>query len=177
MTTETPPFFIITGPPGSGKTTLIHALARHISTVSEVARRVLAEERASGGIATGEQDPEAFVARMLDMAMADYAAAKGPTIFDRGLPDLLAFCAHYGTPDQGVKAAIAAHPYQPRVFVLPPWPDIYQTDAERTLDFDGAAAFGNLTRQAYRRSGHNLIDVPKASLAARIAFIRSEFGL
>jgi len=177
MKPETPPFFIITGPPGSGKTTLIDALARSISTIPEVARRVLAEERASGGIATGEQDPAAFVARMLEMAIADYAAATSPTVFDRGLPDLLAFSAHYGLPDQDVEAAIEAHRYQPKVFILPPWPDIYQTDAERTLDFDGAAAFGDLTRQAYRRSGYAMIDVPKASVAARVAFIRSALGL
>ena len=177
MKTETPPFFIITGPPGSGKTTLIEGLAPKINTVPEVARRVLAEERAKGSIATGEQNPAAFVSRMLDMAMADYAAANGATVFDRGLPGLLAFCAYYQLPDREVRTAIEAHPYQPRVFMLPPWPDIYQTDSERTLDYEGAAAFGELTHQAYRRSGYALVDVPQASVKARVAYIRSELGL
>ena len=80
MKTETPPFFILTGPPGSGKTTLIESLAKHVKVVPEAARRVLMIERASGGAATGEQDAAAFVARMLDMSTADYAAATGLTV-------------------------------------------------------------------------------------------------
>lgn len=171
MKTETPPFFILTGPPGSGKTTLIESLEQHVKVVPEAARRVLTIERASGGTATGEQDAAAFVARMLDMSTADYAAATGPTVFDRGLPDLLAFTTYYQLPDRDVQTAIQAHQYQPPVFVLPSWPEIYQTDAERTLDFAGAAAFGDLTRRAYLRSGYSLVDVPKASPEARLAFI------
>ena len=173
MKSETPPFFILTGPPGSGKTSLIDALAGHIKTVPEVARRVLAIERARRGTATGEQDPEAFVARMLDMAMADYASANGPTIFDRGIPDLLAYCAHYQVSDLDVRAAINAHRCRPNVFVLPAWQEIYASDAERTLDFDGATAFGDLTRDAYRRSGYVLVHVPKASIDARLDFMLS----
>lgn len=171
MKTETPPFFVITGPPGSGKTTLIESLEKHVKVVPEAARRVLMIERASGGTATGEQDAAAFVTRMLDMSIADYAAANGPTLFDRGLPDLLAFCTYYQLPDQNVRTAIKAHPYQPPVFMLPSWPEIYQTDSERTLDFVSAAAFGDLTRQAYLRSGYSLVDVPKTSREARLAFI------
>ena len=177
MKSETPPFFILTGPPGSGKTRLIEALAGHIQTVPEVARRVLAIERARGGTATGEQDPEAFVARMLGMAMADYTTANGPTIFDRGIPDLLAYCAHYQVSDLDVRAAINAHRCRPNVFILPAWQEIYASDAERTLDFDGATAFGDLTRDAYRRSGYTLVDVPKSSVETRIAFILSVLGL
>jgi predicted ATPase len=55
--------------------------------------------------------------------------------------------------------------------MLPSWPEIYQTDSERTLDFVSAAAFGDLTRQAYLRSGYSLVDVPKTSREARLAFI------
>ena len=173
MKSKTPPFFILTGPPGSGKTTLIEALATHIKTVPEVARRVLAMERTSGGTATGEQDPQAFVARMLDMAVADYTSARGPTVFDRGVPDLLAYCAHYKVSDLIVRAAIDAHRCRPTVFALPAWQEIYKSDAERTLGFDGATAFGDLTRAAYRRSGYVLVDVPKASIDARLDFMLS----
>jgi len=59
------------------------------------------------------------------------------------------------------------------VFVLPAWREIYKSDSERTLDFDGASAFGDLTREAYRGSGYALFDVPKVSIEARLAFILS----
>lgn len=171
MTTEIAPFHILTGSPGSGKTTLIEALARQINTVPEIARRVLTEQRAIKGTATGDQDPDAYVQYMLDMAVADYTAANGRTLFDRGIPDLLAYCAHYRLSDQKVCAAVQNHRYHSKVFVLPDWPEIYETDAERTLDFDGASAFGALTRAAYRQSGYTLVDVPKASVATRCTFI------
>ena len=166
-----PPFFILTGPPGSGKTSLLEALSDKVSTAPEAARRVLAKQRASGGTATGEQDPEAFIARMWQMMKADYDAASGLTLFDRGLPDLRAFCAYYDVPDAELRAAIKTMRYQPLVFFLPAWLEIYQSDEERRLDFAGAAAFGERTRQAYSRSGYVILDVPKTTLADRCAFI------
>ncbi|MEO1554042.1 MAG: ATP-binding protein [Pseudomonadota bacterium] len=166
-----PSFFILTGPPGSGKTSLLQAVASDVNTVPEAARRVLAHQRASGGTATGEQDPAAFIAHMLTTMQTDYQAASGLTLFDRGLPDLQAFSAHYAMPDSLVTAAIRTMRYQPLVFFLPAWDEIYRSDEERRLDFEGATAFGDLTRQAYRKSGYVLLDVPKASLAERRAFL------
>ncbi|NQY12829.1 MAG: AAA family ATPase [Henriciella sp.] len=78
MPAEKPPFFILTGPLGAGKTTLLEALAPHFPTVPEAARRVLAEERRSGGTATGEQDPAAFVARQVKAGRRMVEAAQSP---------------------------------------------------------------------------------------------------
>lgn len=176
MPTETPPFFILTGPPGAGKTTLLEALEPHFSTVPEAARRVLAEERRTGGTATGEQDPAAFVARMLEIMIADYDAARGLTVFDRGLPDLLAFCAHYALDAKAVQDAIRTRRYQTRVFCLPARQEIYQQDEERTLSFEGAQAFGALTREGYLATGYEWVEVPKADIATRASFIRDQIG-
>ena len=176
MPAEKPPFFILTGPPGAGKTTLLEAVAPHFSTVPEAARRVLAEERRTGGTATGEQDPAAFVSRMLETMIADYDAAHGPTVFDRGLPDLLAFCAYYALDTKAVQDAIRTRRYQTRVFCLPAWQQIYQQDEERTLSFEGAQAFGTLTREGFHSAGYEWVEVPKADIATRVRFIRDQIG-
>lgn len=165
------PFYVLAGPPGAGKTTLLEQISDEIETVPEYARRVLAQERRTGGRATGDQDQALFVARMLDLALSDYQGAAGPTLFDRGLPDLLAFCAHYGLPDDPARAAVQAHRYQQTVFFLPAWEEIYTTDDERLLDLAGAEAFGELIRAAYERSGYDLIEVPKAAPRDRAAFV------
>ena len=174
--TNSPPYFVLTGPPGSGKTTVLERLGEAVNLVEEPARRVLSEQRRTGGTATGDQDPEAFVAQMLKLARRDYDSAGGRTVFDRGLPDLLGFTAYYQLDDQAVRAAIAAHRYRSSVFFFPPWQDIYVTDEERTLDFDGTAAFGELVRAGYQQSGYDLITVPTGSPEARARFILDRIG-
>ncbi len=164
-------FHILAGPPGAGKTTVLEILRARLAVVPEPARRVLAEQRTKGGQGTGDSNQSLFVRLMLDMAQADYAAASGVTIFDRGLPDMLAFCAHYGLPSGSVRRAITAQRYGGKVFWFPPWQAIYTQDDERKLDFDGAKRFGNLIAQSYRQSGYAMIPVPKTTPEERASFI------
>lgn len=150
---------------------LLEALSGDVKTVPEAARRVLATQRKIGGSATGEQDPAAFIHHMLKTMQDDYRSASGLTLFDRGLPDLLAFCTYYQTPMDEVRGAIKAMRYQPFVLFLPAWREIYQTDNERRLDADGAAGFGARTLDAYRQSRYVILEVPKLSVAERRAFV------
>lgn len=171
-----PPFFILTGPPGSGKSTLLKTLSNAVNTVPEAARRVLADQRETGGTRTGEHDPGAFIRSMKNMMLADYQTASGLTLFDRGLPDLLAFCAYYQCADTEVRQQIRTSRYQLRVLFLPAWREIYHQDQDRKLDFEGAAAFGEQTREGYLQSGYIFIELPKASLSERKAFVLDHIG-
>jgi predicted ATPase len=171
ITEKSPPFFILTGPPGAGKSTLLRALDGRTGTVYEPARRVLAEARRTGNGATGTDNPAKFVSQMLDLAVADYLKAGGPTIFDRALPDLLAYCAYYQLPDQAVRPAIDLHVYRSPVFYIPAWEEIYVTDEERTLDFAGAKAFGQRVEAAYRSCDYDLVEVPFGDPRSRADFI------
>lgn len=176
MTLPQSQFYILAGPPGAGKTTLLEQLSTSVTVVPEYARRVLARERETGGRATGDQDPALFVQRMLETAIADYDAASGVTIFDRGLPDLRAFCAYYGLSDEHVRRASSTRRYERTVFFLPAWEAIYETDDERILDFESAKAFGALIRDAYEQAGYQLVDVPRASIRDRAAFVRARMA-
>ncbi|MDJ0919622.1 MAG: ATP-binding protein [Henriciella sp.] len=164
-------FFVLAGPPGAGKTTVLEILSARVTCVAEPARRVLAAQRASGERGTGDQDPALFVDLMLKTAIADFDHARGLTVFDRGLPDLLAFCEHYRLSKRAVLRHVRARRYDPTVFWFAPWRAIYVQDDERTLDFPGTVRFGNRIRAAYRQSGYHLIDVPFGTPQARAAFI------
>ena len=175
MTKKSPPYYIVTGPPGSGKTSLIDQLRQDVNVVNEPARRVLAAQRRIGGEATGDQNPALCIEEMLTLSAQDYDGAQGRTVFDRGLPDLLAFAAYYNVLDAPIRAAIKTRPYRQTVFYLPSWELIYEQDDERRLDFAGAAAFGTLITAAYEALGYTLVTVPKSTLVARASFVRAYF--
>lgn len=177
MSSKTPPFFVLTGPPGSGKTTVLTALGDRVNTVSEPARRVLSEQRRSGGTATGDQDSSQFVAHMLSLAVSDFGSTAEVTLFDRGLPDLLGFTTHYELDATAVLEAVAMYRYRSPVFFLPSWEAIYENDNERTLSFEGSAAFADLIRQAYEQSGYEILMVPKLSPEDRADFILDQMTL
>lgn len=176
MTDPTPaiPLFVITGPPGSGKTALLTALrAAGVECVDEPARAVIAQQRAVGG--TSEQDPGLFVDLMLARAIDDHArnAASGhaagaaPVVFDRGIPDLFAYAGHYGLDSAPIAAAAHQNRYNPTVFFAPAWAEIYTQDEERTMTFDAARQFGDAILQAYVETGYRLVELPRAAVARR----------
>ena len=174
-----PSFHVLSGPPGSGKTTVLPHLAGTCHTVADPARQVLAQQRRIDGQGTGDRDPALFVALMLDQAVCNPDAAlsaPGPVVFDTGLAGLLAYAAYWQLDTSPIDRAIAARGRAEKVFWFPAWQAIYASDDERTLDFTGAEAFGALTRSAYEGLGYRPIDMPLTDAATRAAFIRDIIG-
>src|SRR3546814_11932294 len=75
----------------------------------------------------------AFLRRAIDMALDDHANTRHSsqwTFFDRGLID--AASALEELTDAPLLATLGqTHRYHPQVFLVPPWPEIYATDAQR----------------------------------------------
>jgi predicted ATPase len=61
--------FILTGAPGSGKTAILARLGNEVGCVDEPAREVLAEQRATGGRGTWDQDASLFVHLLLQRSI------------------------------------------------------------------------------------------------------------
>jgi predicted ATPase len=61
--------------------------------------------------------------------------------------------------------------YCRKVFIFPPWEEIYENDAERKQDFNEAVATYHEMVSAYTKFGYDLIEVPKASVKERAQFI------
>src|SRR6202047_2022702 len=92
--------------------------------------------RGGGGLPWG--DGVAFARRALEIALADRAAAgslDGWVFFDRGLIDAAAALEHMtGKP---VLTALGQDKrYHRRVFLAPPWPEIYETDPDSGQGWD-----------------------------------------
>lgn len=167
---------ILTGVPGAGKSAILDGLGAGVYLVPEPAREVIAEQRASGGTGTSEQDPALFVhlllARSIDKRAAAIESDASTALFDRGVPDCIAYAVALGVdPAPGVAAA-ARYRYHPEVLLLEPWEQIYVTDDERTMSFDDTIPFHAALVDAYERSGYTVVTVPKGSIDDRVAFVR-----
>lgn len=165
--------FVISGCSGGGKSALLGELERrgHV-IVEEPGRRVIAQERARRGHALPWVDLAAFAARALAIARQDRAWAEsvdGLVFFDRGLVDAAAALEHAtGEPalDQ-----VAGERYASRIFLAPPWPEIYETDADRQHGFEEAAAEYERLLAAYTSLGYEIELLPKLGVAERADFV------
>lgn len=173
-------YHVLTGGPGSGKTTVINALKRagHATTV-EAGRAVIARS-AQAGQAPPWIDPISFAEAMLEWDMAEYrraAFANGPVFFDRGIPDIVGYLTLIGraVPARMHETA-RKHPYNPLVFCFPPWREIYRQDDERHQDFDEARRTWSVMVDTYEELGYQLTEVPKGDVATRVDFILSQLN-
>lgn len=166
-------FFVLTGGPGVGKTTLLHALrSQGEICVEESARAVIREQLETGGRAVPWIDPEAFAETTAarDAALFDELAGETRRVFfDRGIMD--SWRANGVAPTPALAAALGARRYNRRVFVAPPWREIYQTDAERRQDWaEAEATFGRILGNL-DELGYDAVVLPKASVEERVAFV------
>jgi predicted ATPase len=173
--------FVITGGPGSGKSTLVDALARRgMCTMPEAGRAIIQDQVAIGGEALPWSDRRAFAELMLGWEMRSYRAAErvsGPVIFDRGVPDVLGYLRLSDLPiPSHVERAAQIFRYHRRVFIAPPWPEIFALDAERKQSFAEAQATYEVMIETYSALGYNLIPLPLNSVEERVQFVSAMVG-
>lgn len=169
-------FVVITGGPGAGKSTLIAALGRNgFASVPEAARAIIRDQVAIGGPARpmGNSMLQAEIDLAWQMRSYRQATDKtGTVFFDRGVPDVI---GHYLMLGQAVpphvSTAAGLFRYHTRVFVAPPWPQIYVHDEERTQNFDHAVRAHDATVDAYTSQGYQLITLPRTSVDDRLRFV------
>ncbi|RIA44459.1 putative ATPase [Hephaestia caeni] len=176
--TPTDSLHVVTGGPGSGKSTLIDALAAAgFATSPEVGRAIIREEMASGGAALPWVDHLAFAEKMLvrEVAAHDAAlAAAGPVVLDRGVPDVAGFLRISGLAvSPAIDRAARECRYNPRVFIAPWWEDIFTADAERKQTPGEARATFAVMVETYRDYGYRLVELPRAAVVDRVAFVRA----
>ena len=164
---------VISGGPGSGKTTLIDALrGRGHVCCQEVSRQLIREQHACGGALLPWRDLPGFAAECERRMRAQLAEADGHTLvfFDRGLPDIIAYLRHAGLqPAPGLFDE--ARIYTPLVFLAPPWPAIFRQDPERPQTYLDAVALHAELERAYRNCGFEIVPLPRADVATRVAFV------
>src|SRR5262245_45882367 len=169
-------FFVLTGGPGSGKTALIEALERtgHARSV-EAGRAIIQDQVAIGGGGLPWLEPILFAELMLSWEMRSYHLAEcqtGRVFFDRGVPDVVGFLRLKDLPVPAhIEKAAETFRYNRRVFVAPPWADIFVQDNERTQSFEEAVQTYEMLARTYVGYGYELIELPPSPVNQRMQFV------
>ncbi|WP_198406662.1 AAA family ATPase [Paracoccus yeei] len=169
--------FIVTGGPGSGKTSLIGALARQgFRSMPEAGRAIIRDQVRIGGPSLPWADRSMFAELMLGWELRSWHEARaldGPVLMDRGIPDVIGYLTLCGLPVPAhVEAAASLYPYNKRVFIAPFWDAIFTQDSERRQDRQEAEATGRIMAQTYARLGYQMIELPRTSLEDRADFVK-----
>jgi predicted ATPase len=173
--------FILTGAPGSGKTSILRALAAAgYPVVAEAATDVMAAR-----LVLGQAEPWAdprFIDRIAGLQRRRRAAPVSPgatvQIHDRSAVCTLALARHLGHPVTPLLAAEIAQItsggfFDRRVFFVRPLGFIEPTEVRR-ISYAESLAFERIHETEYRRLGFDLIDVAAGTVAERAAAITAQ---
>lgn len=167
---------VVTGGPGTGKTTLIESLKeRAFHCLPEISRQVTLEARKQGVEQLFLTNPLLFSEKLLEGRVNQYleslSLAEELVFFDRGIPDVVAYLDYIGDSyPLDFEHACQRHMYD-QVFLLPPWEDIYISDNERYENFDQARRIHDHLLKTYSRFGYQLTEVPTGTPEDRRDFI------
>lgn len=91
--------------------------------------------------------------------------------FDRGLPDVLAYMDYFDQPVNDAFNQICHDLSYDRVFILPPWKEIFELNEIRFESYKELEELTDHLKKRYTYFGNPPVVVPKEPVADRVQFI------
>ena len=165
---------VLTGAPGTGKSSTVNELAKlGYSIMPEVSR----EYWDKTGYGSGGSDPWrnliSFSKAIWKLRVKQYNEANnltGSIFYDRSVIDVLAYI-DAGNKEINEVMDPKLYPYHEKVFIFPPWKDIYSQDDGRWEPFSTCQLVHDSVMKAYTDLGYQIIEVPRSSIEDRAKFI------
>jgi predicted ATPase len=166
---------VISGCSSSGKSSLLSELAsRGYCVQPEAGRQIVKEQMSIGGDGLPWANVTKFIELCVSRAMFYFNTAapkEKPAVFDRSIIDPISGYEHLGLPmPLHMAEAVRRYRYAKRVFLTPPWPELFVNDKERLHSFEDAELEYHTLVRNYRAYGYEVVFIPKASVSERADF-------
>lgn len=167
---------VITGGPGTGKSTIIEELTqRGYNCMPEISREITDMARKNGIEQLFLKNPMLFSEMLLEGRENQYKiadnAATDLIFFDRGIPDVHAYMNYISIDYPPIYIEKSVKYRYNTIFITPPWQEIFITDSERYENFEQSLAIFNHLRRTYEKLNYELIEVPVGTIEFRTDFI------
>ena len=165
---------VLTGAPGTGKTSIILKLLKDGNhCFEEISREIIKIEMAKKSDVLPWDNLEAFSERVMDGRVADFNKAQEQlSFYDRSVLDTIAYLHYDNIPVRADWDTTAKNlRYNTKVFITPPWVDIFETDNERKESYGQLEDLHKILISTYEEYGYELINVPKTTIEKRVEFI------
>jgi len=171
-------WYVITGGPSSGKTTVLNELAKLGYLVyPEVARVLIDKEMAKGKTLREIRKNEAeFQRKVLKMkAKIENKAPKDKIVFfDRAIPDSIAYYQICGLDPKEVLKLYKRKRYR-KIFFLEQLP--LDQDYARTEDKKTIERLNKLLKESYKKLGYEVVNIPVMPIRERVQKVLKEIKL
>ena len=170
--------YIISGAPGTGKTTIINALKKKdYYCAEEISRELITEQISIGGNILPWKDQIAFENKIAQKRYKQYLDSPENCIcfFDRSSVDCIAYLNNNKLESTSqINQIIKNCIFNKTVFYTPIWEEIYKNDSERQESFDQSIKIDKHLKDSYIKFGYTIIEIPKTTLDKRVNFILSQ---
>jgi predicted ATPase len=174
---------VITGGPGTGKTSIINELKnKNYYCFDEIIRTLTLAAKKEKDASTHISNPIAFVkdpmlfnTKLLNGRISQFKQATdidaNICFFDRGIPDVLAYMAFFDQKYGDTFINACKDNLYHHVFLLPPWKAIYKSDNERFETYEESQKIHIHLKKIYTYFGYTIIEVPFGTIKERAKYI------
>jgi len=167
---------VITGGPGTGKSSIIDELKRRgYVCFDEISRQVTLDARKNGVEQLFLTQPLLFSQLLLEGRTKQFIEAEkqeNKTVFlDRGMPDVLAYMDFFGSEYPDHFTNICKDNTYDDIFILAPWKEIFKSDSVRYETFEQSEIIHEHLLETYKKFNYSLIDIPFDTVEKRVDFI------